>query len=290
MAQSKRLFLKTEISDTYLNVQIDSELFGKALYHLVSNGIKFTKEGGVFVSLNHEKKQNLDWAVIKVIDTGVGIPKENIQNIFQEFRQASEGHSRSHEGTGLGLTIAKRIVELMKGHIQVESEVGKGSVFSIWLPAIPNKSQLHYQIEEKLSTTIVEPPTSKEKGLQEVLIVDDNSSNRLFMKHCLSGRVRLIEAEDGISGVTIASKEHFDLILMDINLGAGIDGVEAMNQVRKVPGYARVPIIAVTAYVMFGDKERFLDVGFDDYLGKPFTKDVLLSLVERYLAKRKINK
>lgn len=161
----------------------------------------------------------------------------------------------------------------------------KGSVFSIWLQAIPDKNQIHHQIEEKLSTTIVEPPTAKEKGLQKVLLVDDNYSNRLFIKHCLTGYVRLIEAEDGISGVTIASKEHFDIILMDINLGAGIDGVEAMHQIRKVPGYIGVPIIAVTAYVMFGDKERFLDEGFDNYLGKPFTKDVLLNLVQRYITK-----
>jgi len=285
MAQSKRLFLKTELSDRSLNANIDNELFGKSLFHLVSNGIKFTKEGGVFVSLHHEKKQDNDWAVTKVIDTGVGIPKENFDKIFGAFRQSSEGHSRSHEGTGLGLTIAKRIVELMKGNIQVESDVGKGSVFSIWLPAIPNQNQIQYQIEEKLTTTIIKPPTTKERGLQKVLIVDDNSSNRLFMNHSLKSYVRIIEAEDGITGVTIASKERFDIILMDINLGPGIDGVEAMHQIRRIPGYGRVPIIAVTAYVMFGDKERFLKEGFDDYLAKPFTKDVLFSLVEKRLKK-----
>lgn len=287
MAHSKRLFLKTEISDRPLSAHIDSELFGKALYHLVSNGIKFTKEGGVFVSLNHEKKQDQNWAVTKVIDTGVGIPRENYEKIFGAFRQASEGHSRSHEGTGLGLTITKRVVEMMKGKIGVESEVGKGSVFTIWLPAVPNQNQIQRQIGEKLATTIVKPPTTKEKGLQKVLVVEDNSSNRLFMNHCLSSYVRIIEAEDGISGVSFASKEHFDLILMDINLSAGIDGVEAMHQIRKIPGYMNVPIIAVTAYAMFADKERFLSEGFDDYLAKPFTKDVLVSSVEKCLAKVK---
>ncbi|MCX6175555.1 MAG: response regulator [Ignavibacteriales bacterium] len=285
MAQSKRLFLKTELNDTSLNVYIDSELFGKALYHLVSNGIKFTKEGGVLVTLNHERKQDHDWAVTKVIDTGIGISKENLNKIFDAFRQASEGNSRNYEGTGLGITIAKRIVELMQGYLQIESDIGKGSTFSIWLPAIPNKNQIHHQIEEKLASTIVKPPTIKEKGLPKILIVDDNSSNRLFMNHCLSSYVRIIEAEDGITGVTFASKEHFDLILMDINLGAGIDGVEAMHQIRKIPGYTRVPIITVTAYVMFGDKERFLSEGFDDYLAKPFSKNILVSLVEKCLAK-----
>ncbi|MFA5805574.1 MAG: ATP-binding protein, partial [Melioribacteraceae bacterium] len=287
MAQSKRLFLKTELSDTYLNAHIDSELFGKALYHLVSNGIKFTKKGGVFVSLNHERKQDNDWTVTKVIDTGVGIPKENFDKIFSAFSQLDEGYNKSHEGTGLGLTITKRIVELMKGYIQVESEVGKGSVFSIWLPAIPNQNQIQQQIEEKLTTTIVKPPTTKEKSLQKILVVENNSSNRILFNRSLSGYARIIEAEDGISGVTMASKVHFDLILMDINLGAGIDGVQAMHEIRKIPGYACVPIIAVTAYVMFGDKERFLSEGFDYYLAKPFMKEALVSLVEKTLAKVK---
>jgi PAS domain S-box-containing protein len=287
IAQSKRLFLKTELSDAYITAQIDSELFDKALFHLVDNGIKFTKEGGVLVTLNHERKQDQDWAVTKVIDTGIGISKANLNKIFNEFQQASEGHGRSYEGTGLGITIAKKVVELMKGHIEVESDVGKGSVFSIWLPAIPNKDLIHHQVEEKKLTTIIEPPTSQEKGLQKVLIIDDNSSNRLFMNHCLISYVKIIEAEDGISGIAFASKGHFKLILMDINLGAGIDGVEAMHQIRKIQGYECVPIIAVTAYAMFGEKERFLSGGFDDYLAKPFTKDDLISLVEKCLAKVK---
>jgi PAS domain S-box-containing protein len=285
MAQSKRLFLKTELSDTRLHAHIDSELFGKALYHLVDNAVKYTKEGGIFVALNNERKQENDWAVIKVIDTGVGIQRENFEKIFDAFRQSSEGHSRSHEGTGLGLTIVKKTIEMMKGKIEIESKVGKGSVFSIWLPAIPDQSQIQQQIGKKLTTTIVKPPTSREKGLQKILVVDDNASNRLFMNHCLSSNVRIIEAEDGISGVTIASKEHFGVVLMDINLGPGISGVEAMHQMRKIPGYIRVPIIAVTAYVMQGDKERFINEGFDDYLAKPFTKDVLVSLVEKRLKK-----
>jgi PAS domain S-box-containing protein len=287
MAQSKRLFLKTELSDTYLNAQIDSELFGKALFQLISNGIKFTKEGGVIVTLNQKRKQNQDWAVTKVKDTGIGISKENLNIIFTEFKQASEGHGRSHEGIGLGLTIAKKIVELMKGYIEVDSDVGQGSVLSIWLPAIPDENQIHHQIEEKLVSIIDKPPTTNEIDLIKVLVVDDNSSNRLFINRCLMSNLRIIEAENGISSVVFASKEHFDLILMDINLGAGIDGVQAMYQIRKIPRYARVPIIAITAYAMLGDEDRFLSMGFDDYLAKPFTKDVLVSLVEKCLAKVK---
>ena len=285
--QSKRLFLKSELNHSHLHAHIDCELFGKALFHLVNNGIKFTKEGGVLVTLNHERKQNRDWAVTKVIDTGIGIPKKDFGKIFGEFRQASEGYSRSHEGTGLGLTVTKKIAELMKGKIEVESEVGKGSTFSILLPAVFEESQINKKVEELRKTTIIEPPTAKERGLKKILIVDDNESNRLFINRSLSSYVRIIEAEDGIMGVTLALKERFDLILMDINLGAGIDGITAMHQIRKIPGYMHVPIIAVTAYVMFGDNERFLEEGFDDYLAKPFMKDDLVSLVEKTLSRVK---
>jgi signal transduction histidine kinase len=149
MAQTKKLFLRTELSDKYLNAHIDNELFGKGLYHLVNNAVKFTKEGGVFVVLNKERQEENDWAVIKIIDTGVGIPKTEIDKIFGEFRQSSEGHSRSHEGTGLGLTIAKRIIEMMNGIIKVESEIGKGSVFSIWLPAVLDQCQINVKVEER---------------------------------------------------------------------------------------------------------------------------------------------
>ena len=286
-AQSKNLFLKTEMHDKYLKVNIDTELFSHVLFHIISNGIKFTKEGGVLVTLHHKKEQDCEWAVTQVIDTGIGIPKENIDKIFGAFRQASEGHSRNYEGTGLGLTISQRIIEMLNGKIQVESEVGIGSVFSIWLPAVLDESQIKIKVEEKRRTTVIDSPTMKEKGLKKVLLVEDNLSNRLFINRCLSTYVRIIEAEDGISGVTMASKEHFDLILMDINLSSGIDGIDAMHQIKKLPGYAGVPIVAVTAFAMSTDKERFLSEGFDDYLAKPFTKDILISLVEKTFVKAK---
>ena len=263
-----------------VNAYIDKELFGKALFHLVHNGIKFTKKGGVSISLSQKSEKDMEWAVISVIDTGVGIAKENFNTIFRAFRQSSEGLNRSYEGSGLGLAISKRIVELIHGKIQVESEVGKGSTFSIWLPAIQTQNQIQERVREKHKITEVNPPTNKEKGLPKILVVEDNASNRMFFNRCLTNSARIVEAEDGITGVTLASKEQFDLVLMDINLGMGIDGIEALHQIRKIPGYVRVPIVAVTAYSMPGDKDRFLKAGFGDYLSKPFTKDDLVNKVK----------
>ncbi|MEI7812859.1 MAG: hybrid sensor histidine kinase/response regulator [Ignavibacteria bacterium] len=140
MAKAKKLFIRTELNDTNLIVSIDTKLLDKALFQLIHNAIKFTVRGGITVSLNQVVKRGVAQAVIQVMDTGIGIPKDNLDKIFIEFRQSSEGLSRNYEGNGLGLSIAKKIIELMNGYIQVESEVGKGTVFSVWLPAIPDKS------------------------------------------------------------------------------------------------------------------------------------------------------
>ncbi|MFH1196860.1 MAG: response regulator [bacterium] len=284
-AMAKNLFLRAEINDGYLKANIDAELFSQLLFHIISNGIKFTHRGGVLITLSQVVESESEWAVIKVIDTGIGIPKENIEKVFYAFRQSSEGYSRNYEGTGLGLTISQRIIELLKGNIKVKSEVGRGSEFSIWLPAVLDERQIKIKVEEKRRSTVIEPPTKIEKGMKNVLVVEDNSSNRMLMNRYLSKHGRVIEAEDGISGVSMALKERFDLILMDINLGAGINGVEAMRQIRKIKGYSATPIIAITAYAMAKDRDDFLKEGFDNYLAKPFTKEALLTLVEKTIEK-----
>jgi CheY-like chemotaxis protein len=115
-------------------------------------------------------------------------------------------------------------------------------------------------------------------------MVEDNSSNRFLIKQCLANYVKIYEAEDGISGVTLAIKEHFDLILIDINLGPGINGIETLHQIRQIPGYHSVPIVAVTAFAMHKDKERFLESGFDDYLAKPFTKEELRAFIGKLIS------
>lgn len=281
--KSKRLFLREESSELNIKVNIDCELFQKALFQILHNAIKFTKEGGVFVSTNLEKKENCDWAVIKVIDTGIGISKDCLNKIFTNFRQASEGLSRSHEGSGVGLSIAKKIIELMKGHLEVESEVGKGSTFSIWLPAILEGERLSEIIENKTRTISFKVSDEKIRTIPKILIVEDNPLNRSLLKMMLKNKVTLMEAEDGASSIVFARNNKFDLILMDINLGEGIDGIETMYQIRKIPGYMNVPIFAVTAYAMPGDKERFLKEGFDEYLQKPFTKELLLDLMGKRL-------
>jgi signal transduction histidine kinase len=150
MAKPKRLTITPNVCDINLTVIIDVGLFDKILFQLLHNAIKFTEKGGVTITLNQNKKDEVDWAVIRITDTGIGIAKENLERIFAEFRQSSEGFNRSHEGSGLGLSIAKKMVELINGKIEIETEVNKGSTFSIWLPVLEsNDASLENVIEKR---------------------------------------------------------------------------------------------------------------------------------------------
>jgi len=285
IASLKNLFIRAEISDKNLLANIDTEFFDKAIFQLIHNAIKFTTKGGISVTLNQIKKEEVVWAVINVMDTGIGIPRENLDKIFAEFRQSSEGLSRSHEGSGLGLSLAKKMIELMNGKIEIESEVGKGSTFSIWLPTVLDAAALNLKVEEKIKTIAVEPAIKKTGAVPAVLLVEDNPSNRMLVKRMLVNDYIVYEAEDGFTGIARASKNNFNLVLMDINLGYGIDGIETMHEIKKIPGYFKVPIIAVTAFARFTDKGRLLSEGFDDYLAKPFTKAELINMVRKLITK-----
>lgn len=278
-AKKKGIHLEAKIVDDKLSANINSELFQKALFHLITNAIKFTKAGSITVELSLAYDENKHWAVVKVIDTGIGIPEKLYDKLFAGFRQASEGFSRYYEGVGLGLPLTNKIVNLLNGKISVKSKVGKGSEFSIWLPAIPDKKELIQEVKVK-SDALIEEPLSIKKTLPAILLVEDNESNRMVIQLFLKDRYDITEAVDGIFAITLAAKMKFDMILVDINLGEGVNGVETMRQMRKIPGYVQIPIIAVTAYAMAGDSERFLREGFDGYITKPFSKKNLLEIIQ----------
>lgn len=279
-AQAKGLYLKTEFLNSNIKSNIDADLFSKMLFNILSNGIKFSKKGGVTVQLANEKNADENWALVKVIDTGVGIPDGQIKNIFCEFRQASEGINRIYEGTGVGLTVSKKIAGLMKGDILVKSEVNKGSVFTIKLPAIMTDDEFDLQVENRKRLTMLEMDEPVKSNKPSVLMVEDNFSNRHITKIFLKDLCMVTEAVDGLSALSFASLNRYDLILMDINLGSGIDGVETMRRIRELHGYKLTPIIALTAYVMSGDREKYLSAGFSDYLPKPFSKEKLIATIK----------
>ena len=276
-AASKELYLKTVVKKE-VNSRLDERIFIKILNNLINNALKYTQKGGVIVEIDSSNSDNLPFSIIKVIDTGIGIPKESKELIFEEFRQVSEGYNRHFEGTGLGLTLTKKSVELMKGTISVESELGKGSTFTIKFPLIIPDNQ----IKNKPATNDQEASFNKNKSIK-ILVVDNDEVSINYLNHVLGKYFTVGSAENGNEAIKLAEENKYDLILMDIGLGVGINGMEATREIRKIKGYEEIPVIAVTGYAMKNDKKEFLSQGLTHYLSKPFTKSELLSLIKEIL-------
>lgn len=257
--------------------KIDERLFIQVMNNLLNNAIKFTDEGEIKVLCGIYGMEDESYVFIKVKDTGIGILQKDIEKIFEPFRQVSEGLSRKYEGTGLGLTISKKFIELMNGKLSVESKISKGSVFTILLPLakeIHTSQKPKEVIEKELIKNFNTPPN--------ILHVEDDMLGRKVVKVLLKRECKVTDVEDGETAILLAKKEKFDLVLMDINL-RGISGIETTMALRAIPGYEKTPIIAVTAYAMVGDKEEFIRNGCTHYLSKPFTKESLIKIIQEAL-------
>jgi PAS domain S-box-containing protein len=257
--------------------KIDERLFVQVMNNLLNNAIKFTEVGEIKVLCGKQETDEGSFVFIKVKDTGIGILPKDIEKIFEPFRQVSEGLNRKYEGTGLGLTISKKFVELMGGKLSVESKISKGSVFTVILPiSMDNQTELKTTWEYKTNITknFEIPPN--------ILHVEDDMLGRKVVKVLLKRECLVTDVEDGENAILIAKKQNFDLVLMDINL-RGISGIETAQALRTIPGYEKIPIIAVTAYAMVGDKEEFIRNGCTHYLSKPFTKDSLIKIIQEAL-------
>ncbi len=245
------------------------------LSNLASNAIKFTSIGSVVIQLELLKNKNKRKELrLKVIDTGVGIREVDKENLFKQFSQLDSTRTKKHKGTGLGLAIAKQLCELMGGTIGVESKVGMGSTF--WFTMNVEDTKLSPQ--NTLSYLSPMHEKANFTGIN-VLLVDDNSTNlKVGTKILESFGCQVIMAVDGKSAIEKTETHTFDIIFMDIQMPV-MDGVTAMNKIRKSKSYNKIPIIAMTAYAMKGDKDRFLNEGFDGYVPKPITiSEIELSL------------
>lgn len=279
-AERKNLVLESVTKAEEVHALLDENLFERAIGNLIRNAIKFTEKGKITVEVGKELYQRENWIYIKVKDTGIGIPEDKINLIWEEFRQASEGMARNFEGTGLGLTISKRIIEIMKGKVTVESKVGLGSIFTVMFPT----SEYTLQFDEAPSTKtqlIQKPKETVNKVLvpKVVLYVEDDLINQNVVQLYLREVCRVETARDGQTALQMAAEMQYDLILMDINLGFGMDGLAVTKELRKMSRYAETPIVAVTAYAMESDKKEFLTGGCSHYLSKPFDKEELRDLV-----------
>ncbi len=257
-------------------INTDESLLHKIINNLINNAVKFTQKGEISIKFSKSVLNEMDAVEIKVIDTGIGIPEEYLGVIFDDFRQVSEGLGRSFEGTGLGLTIVRDYIKLLKGKIEVESEPGIGSTFTITVPSLKTDKKTIF--ESDMKTNLTKQPL-KEGEKINILYVEDDEDSRLIVKTILKDFCDIEYAGKGDEAIEMAKANNYLLILMDINLGKGIDGIETARKVREIPGYENIPIVALTAFAMKGDREEFLAGGCTHYLSKPFRKDDLRNLI-----------
>ncbi|OGU75989.1 MAG: hypothetical protein A2W11_07730 [Ignavibacteria bacterium RBG_16_35_7] len=219
---------------------------------------------------------------MKVKDTGIGIPRQSSRLIFEPFRQASEGFSRSFEGLGIGLTVAKKFIEMMGGEIAVESDVGKGSEFIVKFP-ICSHDDLEFPKDFSYEKLLDEQIIHNYKYSSEVLLIEDDEATANIVRFYLGEICKTDWAYNAKTAISMAEKKNYSAILADINLGIGMDGIEAVNLIKKIKGYKSIPIIAVTAYALYGDREKFLKLGCTHYISKPFGKNDIVALVDKVL-------
>jgi len=280
-ARKKGLRVQLQIDpEVPRRVRGDSTRVRQVLNNLLSNAVKFTLEGRISVCVAPAGVVGGQTGIRFVVtDTGIGIAPEARDRIFEPFAQADNSHSRRFGGTGLGLSISRELVSLMGGDMTMESEPGKGSTFTFWipLPAVAGSAR------EADGAQAPERPRAAMRG--RVLVAEDSSVNREVVMEMLDSMgVESTVVENGVEVVERASTEAFDAILMDCEM-PGMDGFEATRRIRKQADRSRrVPIIALTAHSMRGDRQRCVDAGMDDYLAKPFTRAELRRVLERWLA------
>lgn len=270
----------------------DPSRLKQVLINLLSNAVKFTEKGGVDVSvalLSSEERVNPGDRVVlefSVTDTGIGIPEDKQEDVFKSFLQADDSITRKHGGTGLGLAICTLLVELMDGRLHLSSVEGKGSTFSFTATlAVGDESKL--QAEEKAR----EIDKSVAMPKLKVLLADDNELNLQLASTLLEEQGHeCVKVENGALALEALKEEHFDVVLMDVQMPV-MDGVSATRAIRTPNSGVLspdIPIIALTAHALMGDRERFLEAGMTDYIAKPIKIDDFYSTLARVVLGREV--
>jgi signal transduction histidine kinase len=282
-AVQNRTRLRSEIS-----AEVPQQIVGdplrirQILSNLISNAVKFTQAGSVDIHVDGGFSIEGEFSLeFKVEDSGTGIPADKLASIFDKFTQADGSVSRRFGGTGLGLAITRKLVELQGGVIDVESKVGKGTTFVVKLPCDIARGESDHG---KVTAPAPVVPADVPSNVARILVVEDNQVNQKVVTTVLSKRGFSIEvAGDGTEALAKLEKgPDFDLILMDVQMPV-LDGLEATRLIRKDLRWKRLPIVAMTAHAMSGDKERCLEAGMNGYISKPVHPVQLLETVNGFL-------
>ncbi|TVR08332.1 MAG: CBS domain-containing protein [Phormidium sp. GEM2.Bin31] len=287
-ALKKRIQLSVDLPLNLPDIVLDERRIRQVLINLLNNAVKFTPEGGqITLAVTYPKPTEVQgetqYLRFSVIDTGIGISPDNIKKLFQPFMQIDSALNRQYEGTGLGLALTKRIVDLHGGQVGLTSEVGVGSCFTLDLPyqssvRLPTLAKS----EEELTPNNVETQSTPTEA-PLLLLAEDNQANISTISSYLTAKGYRIEvAHNGQEAIDKTLALSPDLILMDIQM-PGMDGLEAMQRIREVPECLSTPIIALTALAMEGDRDRCLAAGANDYLSKPVRLKQLVELIQQHL-------
>ena len=243
----------------------------QVLINILGNAIKFTQQGKVIFTYNQVE----EGVVFEIEDTGPGIPETEQNHLFSEFYQSTHTKNLSSSGTGLGLTICKRLIDEMKGSIEVHSELNQGSLFKIFIPL---EGVHKVQLDEAIENTTI----SQMQDLN-ILLVEDNLVNQDITVSFLENANYLVEVITcGEDAVTAVSEKQYDLILMDVSL-PGIDGLEAVRQIRQIEE-KHIPVIAISAHVFQEEIDSYIECGMDGFLAKPFSPAQLYKAISAILA------
>ena len=282
-AQKKNLKTSLTIDPEVKIIMGDERRLKQSLVNLLSNAVKFTTDGheiGVEVKGNNRNQT----VTFTVWDEGIGITPEELKLIFKPFIQLDSGLAREFSGTGLGLALVSQMIRLHGGSVSVESKQGRGSRFSMTLPWVDVEGAAS---AKNMPQKTAAGAASVEKRNEKILIVEDTESIILLLTEYLQHRgYQILAARNGMEGVKLAAQERPDLILMDVMMPV-MDGVEAAKQIRANKDLQSIPIIALTALAMAGDKERCLEAGMNDYLSKPVQMKDLESLILKHILKSK---
>ncbi len=281
-ANEKGLAFKSKLIDVPQVIADNAKLM-RVVHIIVDNAIKYTNAGFVNISTGFVPDSNE--VLIRVKDTGVGIEANYQKHLFEAFRQESSGFSRSFQGAGLGLPLAKRLLDLMHGRIEINSMHNVGTTVDIYIPC--EGSFAKSQFDDKEEVNLVE------SNKLDIFIVEDDRMNRMVLQKILQKSGHITMAVDGDETMKIISERYkkghlFQVMLFDINLPSPWDGIRLMQTIRaEYKEYRYIPFIAQTAYAMAGDREKMLESGFDDYLAKPISKNELMTIIKNQLAKFK---
>ena len=284
LGRQKNLDLKLEIHrGVPERILADASRLQQVLINLIGNAVKFTEKGQVKLEVRVETGNPRDMRLrFAVRDTGIAIPKEKQQLIFEAFAQADGSTTRRFGGTGLGLSICSRLVEMMGGHIQLDAAPNQGNCFHFNIPLVRAESSP----EQNTQPPAVRTPSVQTPRTLHILLAEDNPVNQKLAVRLIEKRGHgVVAVNNGREAVERIGRETFDLVLMDISMPE-MDGLEATAVIRsKYPSEGRIPIIAMTGHALIGDREMCLRAGMDGYVSKPITGDDLFSVIDQVLAK-----